>query len=108
MKRMSRAGRKLEISRVLYQAFKRNPSARLSIGQIANRMGGKSSSSLRDIAIELWEEDENISMTIIEPVRVWWWSPRKQMELPQRYITINGKSHQVANWVADNREFQNV
>lgn len=105
MQRMSRAGRKGEISKVLYQEFKRKEARPLSIGQIAKRMGGKSSSTLRDMAIELHTEDENINMTIADGVRVWWWTPRKQMSLPERFITINGKSHKVANWVSDAREF---
>lgn len=108
MQRMSRAGRKGEISKVLYRAYKRDENARMTIGQIANRMGGKSSSTLRDMAKELWEEDENICMSIVEDVRVWWWAPMKQMALPDRFITINGKSHKVANWVADGREYQNA
>ncbi len=108
MQRMSRVGRKSEISRVLYQEFKRNPKGRMTIGQIAKRMGGKSSSNLRDIARELWEEDENVCMSIIEDIRVWWWSPMKQVELPERFITINGNKHKVAPWVADMREYKNA
>lgn len=108
MDRMSRVGRKAAISKVLYQQFKRVGDVPMTVGEIAKKMGGKSSTNLRNMCLELSFEDENICAHVSEDATRFIWRPYKQLELPDRYISINGKQHKVANWVANKEEYQNA
>lgn len=108
MIKMSRAGRKAYISKVLYQQFKRNGDVMLRVQDIAHRMGMKSSTELKKMCRELIYEDDNIVWTVVNGEVRYAWRPTKQLALPERYIIINGKQHKVANWVADAKEFENA
>lgn len=108
MTRMSRAGRKAQISKVLYQAYKRDNLSLMKAGNIARRVGMRSTTEFKKMCRELIYEDHNIIWTVVDGVAVYGWRPMKQIELPQRFININGKSHKIANWVADAKEFENA
>lgn len=108
MIRMSRAGRKQQIVKVLYQQYKRDASVMLTVGHIARRIGMRSSTELKKMVRELYHEHQNILSDVSETATRYCWRPMVQVELPERYITINGKQHKVANWVADAREFENA
>lgn len=104
MARMNRAGRKEQIKRIVYQNWKRDEGRAMECWKIARKLGLKSSTNIKTMCKELAMEDDNIWMGHINGVFAINWLPMTQMELPPRFITINGKSHQVSNWVFDPRE----
>lgn len=99
--RMSRAGRIRQIKVILMREYKRKGYAPMECGQLARRMGVKSASWIKKMVGEIIAEDNCYS---IEPDYKHWavvYRPMGQVELPPRFITINGRSHQLANWVLD-------
>lgn len=104
-KRMDRVGRKAEMSMELYRGFKREPQRWFKVWELCRKMGVKTSTRFKKMAHELWSEDENILAVTEDGQTLYAWRPHKQIELPDRFITINGKSHKVANWVMDEREY---
>jgi len=104
MERLSRAGRKAAMKRVLMQHRKRGNIGSMTVGQIARRMGGKSSSNLKKMLIEMSKEEDEIVIDWTRDVFAVMFIPMTPTVLPQRFITINGKSCRVANWVLDDRE----
>jgi len=104
MNRMSRAGRKGQIRKVLMQEWKRKQSPFMTVGSIARRMGLKSSTYLKKLLYEMIVEDECIWMDTNSDVHKFGYHPLVQIKLPDRFITINGKSHKVANWALSGQE----
>jgi hypothetical protein len=107
MERMNRAGRVAQFTKILAQRYKRNNDAWMSTGDVTKRAGLKSSTRFKNMLIEMSETNDNI-VRWEENGNTWFkWRPYEQLELPQRYIVINGHSHKVANWVLDEREVNN-
>lgn len=90
MIRMSRAGRKLGIRSVLRMAWRDNPKAYFTVGQIARKMGLKSSTYLKNVLREMAEENPEIIHLQQGGMDMWRFQPLQQLEFWQRGITING------------------
>lgn len=101
-----RAGRRKQIVRVLYQYWKRGNMGSMTTGQVARRIGMKSSTHLKSILRELVQTNDNIMEDGTRDVFAVLYRPFQQQPLPDRFITINGKQHKVANWVLDQQEVQ--
>lgn len=108
MTRIDRAGRKQAILKVLVQQSKRSKNRWMTIGKIARRMGLKSSTYLKDLCWELINEVDGVMWTTQNGSFEVAWVKPEQMELPERYIVINNKSHKVASWVVSRKELANV
>lgn len=103
---VSRAGRKEQIKLIVYRHWKRNGGKGIKLGNIARRLGMKSSTELKKICRELSHECESICIDETLPSFGLCWHNFTQTELPQRYIAINGNPYPVAKWVADKREYE--
>jgi SOS-response transcriptional repressor LexA len=98
MKRLGRAGRKRVILEVLADAKKKRPRSGFSSGEIARRMGIRSSTYLRDLLHEL-EDDGRVERLSSKPRNgvgdefpLWRIAVLEQTSLPERFIIINGMS----------------
>jgi len=91
--------RRMAIRKVLMRAYYQGKLEGMTCGQLAHAMGMKSSTYLKRVVASM--EREDICISISKPTEEWrvWWEPLEQMPLPDRYITINGKAHRVADWV---------
>lgn len=96
---MSRAGRESAMLRVLQQQQKRKDDYWMTTGQIANRIGLKSATRLKNELFDMAMRIDNVMWRDDRGKREYAWVKSTQMPLPDRFITINGKSHKVANWV---------
>lgn len=99
MNGMNRAGRVMACKRVLMQQSRRKADSWMTTGQVAHRMGLKSSTRIKNMLFELaleqdgfmWRDDRGkMEFAFVMPI---------QMPLPERFIVINGESHKIANWV---------
>jgi len=108
MIRVSRVGRKEQMKRIVYQHYKRNEGESIKIAKVVHRMGMVMSTDLKRMARELAQECENILLIESPSGLTLAWLPMMQLPLPDRYVTINGKQHKIANWVDDAREYQHV
>jgi len=99
--RMSRAGRKLFIKTVLRMAWRDNDQARLTVGQVAKKMGLKSSTYLKKCLFECVEEVEEIYHVKEHGIDKWYFKPYVQQRFETRQIIINGERHKIASWIKD-------
>lgn len=97
MIRMSRAGRKDLMLRALAAYNRKHKGGCLKTADLAHAAGLMSSSNVVKMLREL-EQDGKVTEVSIEPyyncgytVRAWQLAQYKQMELPERYIVINGE-----------------
>lgn len=90
MERLSRAGRRKVMHAVLRNAWRKDKSLRLTVGDVAKRMGMKSSSKLKKLLIEMSDEGMEICQVNINGVDRFYFKPYEQMSLLDRPITING------------------
>jgi len=89
--RMSRAGRKLFIKTVLRMAWRENPKQYFTVGQVAKRMGLKSSTYLKNVLREYSAENTEIVHLQQGGMDMWRYQPYEQMSFFERGITINGQ-----------------
>lgn len=101
MKRMSRAGRCEAMKQVLKKQWRKNPRTKLTIGQIANRMGLKSSTKLKNWLCEYAFFDDEIIVNREPNVVKFYFRPYVQTAFDQREISINGSRRVVADWIKD-------
>ncbi len=90
MKRMSRAGRKAYICNILEASYRANKKAYFTVGQIAKRMGLKSSTYLKNVLRELSDEDERIIHLQQGGMDMWRFQPYRQTSFFSRGMKING------------------
>lgn len=109
MLRMSRAGRKKLIKRALMQHLARVGDTGMTAGQLARKIGMKSSTDLKKMCKEMAEVDEEIGFKML-PDGVWRvaFFPLKQVDFGERFFVINGTRRKVAEWVTDFRGVANV
>jgi len=93
MNRMSRAGRKLYIRSVLRMAWRNRPAQFFSVGEIAKKMGLKSSTYLKNVLREMEKDNQEIVHSCFDGVDRWKFQPYEQMSFLASYpsIKINGK-----------------
>ncbi len=99
--RMSRAGRKDAVETVLRMAWRDNDLARLTVGQVAKKMGLKSSTYLKKMLFELVSEVEEIYHINEHGIDRWYFKPYAQQRFDSRHLTINGERKKIASWVRD-------
>jgi hypothetical protein len=92
MIRMSRAGRKLWIRSVLRMAWRdyESPKRYFTVGQIARKMGLKSSTYLKNVLREMSNESEEIIHIQQGGMDMWRFQPYEQTSFLDRPILING------------------
>ncbi len=99
--RMSRVGRKLYIKTVLRMAWRDDDLAKLTVGQVAKKMGLKSSTYLKKCLFECVEEVEEIYHVNEHGIDKWYFKPYVQQRLEKRHVVINGERVKVAAWIRD-------
>jgi hypothetical protein len=90
MNRMSRAGRKLFIRSILRMEWRKNKKAYFTVGQIARKMGLKSSTYLKNVLREMSDTNPEIIHMQQGGMDMWRFQELQQLEFWQRGITING------------------
>jgi len=91
MKRYSRAGRKLYIRSVLRMEFRKMPARFFSTGEIARRIGMKSSTHLKNILREMEKEFDEIITSNFDGIERWKFQPYKQASFLDRIPVIKNK-----------------
>lgn len=99
--RMSRAGRKLFIKTVLRMAWRDDDQRKLTVGQVAKKMGLKSSTYLRKCLFECVEEVDEIYYINEDDVDRFYFKPYVQQKFERRLPVINGGRKHIAQWVKD-------
>lgn len=99
MNGMDRAGRVKTFQRILMQNAARKSDGWMTTGQVCNRAGLKSSTRFKNLLFDMAMSIDGVMWRDDRGKREYCWVAPTQMELPERFITINGKSHSVANWV---------
>lgn len=99
--RMDRAGRKRMVEKVLRMAWRKDDRDKFTVGQVAKKMGLKSSTYLKDLLFELVTEIEEIYHVKEHGIDKWYFKPYAQQIWESRHITINGERKKIAAWVAD-------
>ncbi len=99
MKRMSRAGRKAEMRSILYDRWASGKEDGVTVGFIARKMGGVSSSKLTQMLMEMEREDSEIQSIEFTWGRSYKYKPLEQKPLPMRDLIINGDKKKVAEWI---------
>ncbi len=92
-------GRKQSIRKALMRIYYQRGYTNLTCGELAHKLGLKSSTYLKRVVAELEKEDCQIAVDDRSGTWRVFWLPIHQMPLPERFITINGKEHKVADWV---------
>lgn len=90
MNRMSRAGRKLFIRSILRMEFRKDKKAYFTVGQIARKMGLRSSTYLKNILREMANDNPEIIHMQQGGMDMWRFQEIEQLSFFQRGITING------------------
>lgn len=80
----------------------------MTTGQVARRMGLKSSTYLKNLLFDMAMTIDNVMWRDDRGKREYGWVQHTQIPLPDRYIVINGKQHKIAGWVLDPREVENA
>jgi len=101
MNGMDRAGRVKQFTRILMQQAARKNDAWMTTGQVCNRAGLKSSTRFKKLLFDMAMDIDGIMWREDRGKREYAYVKPTQMALPDRFITINGKSHKVASWVID-------
>jgi len=91
MKRYSRAGRKLFIRSLLRIEWRKNKKAYFTVGQIARKMGMKSSTHLKNILKEMSYESEEIIHLQQGGMDMWRFQPYEQTSFLDRIPVIKSK-----------------
>ena len=99
MNRMSRAGRERSIKHVLQSYRKKDKKGYLTVGQIARRLGLKSSTYLKNVLREMSENDSEIIHLQQGGMDMWRFQPYEQTSFLDRSILINGATVKVASWL---------
>jgi len=99
--RMSRAGRKLFVKTVLRMAWRDDDQQKLTVGQVAKKMGLKSSTYLKKVLFECVEEVEEIYHINEHGIDRWYFKPYVQQRFELRPPVINGGRKHIAQWVKD-------
>lgn len=99
--RLDRAGRKAAMKKVLLRQYYRDEHKPMTVGEVARRMGLRSSTYLKNLLKEMVEEDDNILQYGDDNVFRVMFKPYIQTPFADRFFTINGQKKKVASWVAD-------
>ncbi len=96
---LKNGGRKKAILKALMRVYYQRGNVGLTCGELARKMGLKSSTYLKHVCAEMEIESEQVE--VFQNAGIWRvrWYPFEQTPLPERFITINGKSCRVADWV---------
>jgi len=100
----SRAGREKQFLKILKQQAARKSDRWMTTGMVCNRAGLKSSTRFKNMLFDMALRIDGVMWREDRGKREYAWVKPTQMTLPERYITINGKSHHVANWVLGSQE----
>lgn len=97
--RLNRAGRKAAIYKVLRYHYVKTGSWGLTTGEIARRMGMKSSTYLKNICKEMTKEYDEITMKTRNGFDVFQYRPYVQKSLYDRLpvIKVNGRNIDISN-----------
>lgn len=98
---MDRAGRKRMIKIVLRMAWRKDADKFFTVGQVAHKMGMKSSTELKKMMKEMARDDEEIIINPRGTVFKVQFKPYVQQSFEKRFLTINGEKKKVASWVLD-------
>jgi len=101
MERMSRAGRKQEVLKVLNLAWRKDSHAVLFVGDVAKKMGLKSSTYLKNILRELVNDHEGVYMITTQQGDYFGYEPPRQVDFFDRVILINKQPTKVASWIQE-------
>lgn len=101
MTKMDRAGRKNMMKIILRMAWRKDNDASLTVGQIAKKMGMKSSTELKKMLREMIEIDDEIMLDGRTQVFKVMFKPYVQQKFESRFLVINGEKKKVASWVLD-------
>ncbi len=91
--------RKKSIRKALMRVYYQRGYTNLTCGELAHKLGLKSSTYLKRVVAEMEQEDCQISVDNRSGTWRVFWLPMMQEPLPERFITVNGKSCRVADWV---------
>lgn len=91
MIRLSRAGRKIFIRSILRVAWRDNPKQYFTVGQVARKMGLKSSTYLKNVLKEIAYESEEIIYMQQGGIDMWKFQPYKKTSFFDRIPVINKK-----------------
>lgn len=102
MLKISRAGRKAMLVKALRRQYYQKKSRWMTVGEVAHRIGMKSSTNIKEMLWELVNEVDEIMYSQDDDATRFGYCPKTQSPLPERFITINGKTARMAEWaVAD-------
>jgi hypothetical protein len=106
MSRLDRAGRKAEVFKVLRYHYVKTGSWGLTTGEIAMRMGLKSSTYLKNLCKEMTSEYDEITMKTRNGFDVFQYRPYRQKSLFDRIPTmrVNGKIIETAYVVSSEQQ----
>ena len=107
MNGMSRAGRVKQFTRILMQQQARKTDCWMTTGMVTKRAGLKSSTRIKNMLFDMAMTIDGVMWRDDRGKREYAWILPTQLPLLDRFITINGKKHTVANWVIDNRSVAN-
>lgn len=99
MNGIDRAGRRKQFLRILMQYAARNADGWMTTGMVTRRAGLASSTRFKKMLFDMAMEIDGVMWRDDRGMREYSFRPAEQLPLPERFITINGKSHKVANWV---------
>src|SRR6476659_1122283 len=101
MNRMSRVGRRNTILYILRKEHFRDSHAVFFVGDIAKKMGLRSSTYLKNILRELVVDDVGVYMIATPQGDYFGYEPPRQLEFEDRMLIINGARKKIAQWVED-------
>jgi len=99
MNGMDRAGRVMQFKRILMRECTRSQDCWMTTGQVCRKAGVKSSTRFKQMLFEIALECDGFMWREDRGMREYAFVMPTQLELPERFITINGNSHRVAGWV---------
>ena len=89
----------IAIRKALMRTYYQKGMCELTCGELAHKIGKKSSTYIKIIVAEM--ERNDLSISVSHHTGIWrvYWKPLEQLPLPDRYIIVNGQSMRVADWV---------
>ena len=91
MVRISRAGRKLVIRSILRMAWRDNPKQYFTVGQVARKMGLKSSTYLKNVLKEMSADNNEIIHLQQGGMDMWRFQPYEQTSFLDRIPVIKNR-----------------
>ena len=90
-----------EMHKILVRGYFNDSHAVFFVGDIAKKMGLKSSTYLKNILREMVTKDFGVYMIATPQGDYFGYEPMRQLEFEDRMLIINGARKKIAQWVED-------